>query len=64
MPGIEQTGSLIEANVIGEASNLEIFGVKGAQVRFGSIFENEKAVVVFIRALKCSRCHGPSNDSS
>ncbi|ETW86562.1 hypothetical protein HETIRDRAFT_307693 [Heterobasidion irregulare TC 32-1] len=55
MPGIEQTGSLIEANVIEEASNLEIFDVKGAQVRFGSIFENEKAVVVFIRHFFCGQ---------
>ena len=64
MPGIEQTGSLIEAKAIEEASNLEIFDVKGAQVRFGSIFENEKAVVVFISALKCLRCYRPSDDSS
>lgn len=31
-----------------EASNLDIFDKQGSKVRFGSLYEKEKAVVVFI----------------
>ena len=32
-----------------EASNLEVFDKQGSKVRFGSLYEEEKVVVVFIR---------------
>lgn len=37
------------AEKIAEAAKLEIFDLNGGKVRFGSLFEGEKAIVVFIR---------------
>lgn len=40
--------------VLSEAANLEIFDVNGGKVSFGSLFESEKAVIVFIRLVHAS----------
>lgn len=37
-----------DEQTIADAANLKIWDIKGKQVRFGDIFESEKAVIVFI----------------
>lgn len=37
--------------VLSEASSLEILDINGKNIRFGSLFESEKAAIVFIRKL-------------
>ncbi|KAF8805171.1 hypothetical protein BYT27DRAFT_7192842 [Phlegmacium glaucopus] len=44
-----------EANIT-EVSNLEVFDLNGNKVKFGSIFEKQKTVVVFIRHFFCGTC--------
>jgi hypothetical protein len=41
--------SIPDENTIKEAAEIEIFNAKGAAVKFGSLFEKQKTVVVFIR---------------
>ena len=36
-------------DALAEAAKLELFDVKGATVRFGSLFESNKVIFVFIR---------------
>jgi hypothetical protein len=38
-----------DSTVLNEARALEVFDSTGNKVLFGSLFENEKVVVVFIR---------------
>ncbi|KAF8167139.1 AhpC/TSA antioxidant enzyme-domain-containing protein [Crassisporium funariophilum] len=45
-----------DAKTIVEASELEVFDSKGDKVKFGSIFEEGKTVVVFIRHFFCGAC--------
>jgi len=42
--------SIPNASVVAQASELDILDVKGNKVKFGSIFETEKAIIVFIRS--------------
>ncbi|KAF4598577.1 hypothetical protein EYR38_006981 [Pleurotus pulmonarius] len=45
--------SIPEASVLQEASLLEIFNLNGEKVKFGSIFEKESVIAVFIRHFFC-----------
>ncbi|KAF8954544.1 AhpC/TSA antioxidant enzyme-domain-containing protein [Flammula alnicola] len=38
---------------IAEAAELEVFDIKGEKVKFGSLFKDEKTVIVFIRHFFC-----------
>ncbi|KAG5635976.1 hypothetical protein H0H81_009522 [Sphagnurus paluster] len=40
-----------DAETLASAAKLEILNVKGEKVTFGSIFETQKTIVVFIRAI-------------
>jgi len=42
--------------VLSEVSALEIFDVNGGKLRFGTLFESEKAIIVFIRHFFCGVC--------
>jgi len=44
-----------DGNTITEAAELEVFDVKGDKVNFGSIFAEEKTIVVFISQSHSSR---------
>lgn len=37
-----------DETTIAEAAELEIFDVNGDKIKFGSIFEKEKTIVIFI----------------
>jgi len=41
--------ALPDDKVISEASNIDILNSKGEKVKFGSLFEQQKTIVVFIR---------------
>jgi hypothetical protein len=41
--------ALPDETTIKEVSDLEVFDINGDKVKFGSICEKEKAIVVFIR---------------
>jgi len=41
--------ALPDEKVISEASNIDILDYKGEKVKFGSLFEQQKTIVVFIR---------------
>ena len=41
--------SILEDDVIREATEIEIFNSKGEKIKFGTIFETQKTVFVFIR---------------
>ncbi|KIM38278.1 hypothetical protein M413DRAFT_448014 [Hebeloma cylindrosporum] len=45
-----------DERTIAEAADLEIFDVNGDRIKFGSIFEKEKTIVVFIRHFFCGSC--------
>ena len=40
--------ALPDETTIKEVSDLEVFDINGDKVKFGSIFDSEKAIVVFI----------------
>lgn len=40
---------LPDADTIAKASDLEVLDIKGTKVKFGSIFADQKTIVVFIR---------------
>ncbi|KAF7428642.1 hypothetical protein PC9H_007869 [Pleurotus ostreatus] len=48
--------SIPDASVLQEASLLEIFDLNGQKVKFGSIFEKESVIAVFIRHFFCGNC--------
>jgi len=48
--------ALPDETTIKEVSDLEVFDIKGDKVKFGSICEKEKAIVVFIRHFFCGSC--------
>jgi len=50
--------ALPEPSVLELASQCEIGNVEGAQIKFGSIFAQQKTVVVFIRHFFCGVCQG------
>ena len=41
--------SVPEDSVIKEAAGIDIFNSKGEKIKFGTIFETQKTVIVFIR---------------
>ncbi|KAF9055630.1 hypothetical protein BJ165DRAFT_1427502 [Panaeolus papilionaceus] len=43
-------------DIIEKAAELEIYDVNGTKLKFGSLFEDKKVVVVFIRHFYCSSC--------
>lgn len=45
--------ALPDDTTIAEVSNLDVFDVNGDKVKFGSIFENQKTIVVFISYAIC-----------
>ncbi|KAF8887117.1 AhpC/TSA antioxidant enzyme-domain-containing protein [Infundibulicybe gibba] len=47
---------LPDASAISDASQLDILNLKGEPVKFGSVFENDKVIVVFIRHFFCGSC--------
>jgi hypothetical protein len=48
-PTVEPTACL-DADTIEKASALNVFDVNGQKTSFGSMFEEQKTIVVFIRA--------------
>ncbi|KAF5376209.1 hypothetical protein D9615_008488 [Tricholomella constricta] len=48
--------AISDGGTIAAASKLEILDVKGNKVAFGSIFESQKTIVVFIRHFFCGSC--------
>ncbi|KAI0066751.1 hypothetical protein BV25DRAFT_1868301 [Artomyces pyxidatus] len=51
----EPSTSVLEAKTLQDAANVEIWDINGKKVRFGSIFEQQKTVVVFIRHFFCGQ---------
>lgn len=47
--------ALPDPDAVAQVSDLEVLDSKGGKVRFGSLFEKEKAVVVFIRSVQSHR---------
>jgi len=48
--------ALPDEKVISEASNIDILDSKGEKVKFGSLFEQQRTIVVFIRMSHKSHC--------
>ncbi|KZP05557.1 hypothetical protein FIBSPDRAFT_1054036 [Athelia psychrophila] len=48
--------SIPSDETITAAGNLQVFDKDGGKVQFGSLFETEKAIVVFIRHFFCGNC--------
>ncbi|KAF8983685.1 AhpC/TSA antioxidant enzyme-domain-containing protein [Cyathus striatus] len=46
----------MNTNTIAEAAKILIYNSKGEQVPFGSLFEGQKTIVVFIRHFFCGNC--------
>jgi hypothetical protein len=47
---ISESTALPDANTLAQASELTVFDAKGGKISFGSIFEDQQTIVVFIRA--------------
>ena len=45
--------TILAEKVVVDAAEFDIFNSKGDKVKFGSLFENQKTVVVFIRECPC-----------
>jgi len=41
--------SIPSPDILAEISKLEVFDVDGKKVRFGSLYQSQKTIVVFIR---------------
>ncbi|KAI0030974.1 AhpC/TSA antioxidant enzyme-domain-containing protein [Vararia minispora EC-137] len=47
---------VIDTNKLGEIAKFEVFDTTGEKVKFGSLFEDQKTVVIFIRHFFCGSC--------
>ncbi|KAJ3879239.1 AhpC/TSA antioxidant enzyme-domain-containing protein [Lentinula edodes] len=48
--------SIPDTETLSKLSHLEVFDASGNKVRFGSLFENQTVIVVFIRHFFCGNC--------
>ncbi|RDB14547.1 Thioredoxin-like protein AAED1 [Hypsizygus marmoreus] len=48
--------TLPDAEALAEVAKLEVLDVNGEKIPFGSVFEKEKTIVVFIRHFFCGSC--------
>ncbi|KAI0049926.1 hypothetical protein FA95DRAFT_1514890 [Auriscalpium vulgare] len=55
-PAPTQPQSVLDAKTIDAAASVEVWNGKGEKVRFGSIFAEQKTIVVFIRHFFCGNC--------
>lgn len=54
--------ALPDDTTIKEASDVEVFDINGDKVKFGSIYDSEKTIVVFISMHIHSLCVSGSSD--
>ncbi|KAJ8521996.1 hypothetical protein ONZ45_g1348 [Pleurotus djamor] len=47
---------ILDSSTIEEAAQLDIYDGDGAKVKFGSLFEKQKMVIVFVRHFICGSC--------
>jgi len=50
------SNAIPDASEIAKAADLDILNAKGDEVKFGSIFQEKKVIVVFIRHFFCGTC--------
>ncbi|KAH9984087.1 hypothetical protein BJV74DRAFT_591176 [Russula compacta] len=53
---LEQNRPTIDPKALETAADIQVFNSRGAEVRFGDIFAEQKTIVVFIRHFFCGSC--------
>ncbi|GJJ10403.1 hypothetical protein Clacol_004629 [Clathrus columnatus] len=53
--------AVIGEEIVAGATTVDIFDANGNKIKFGSLFEFQRTIVVFIRHFFCGRCQTPNS---